>query len=129
MRERPGLGRARRGLGHGEEAAADRRLAHDLLPQALRLIRRQQERQPGAGLRIERVVVEPLDERRVRQDVRGFPDRATRRDLPLVEFRQQRLRQPAVGRDDRCLPGMTVREAGEQLISRERRQGVRHRAG
>ena len=98
--KRPGLARERRGLGDGEERVAGR-AAHHVLPEAQLLIGAEEKRQAVGERRVERVFVEPLDERGVRQDVGGLPGRAARRLAAAVEFRRERLRQAAVGGDDR----------------------------
>ncbi|MFO1363989.1 MAG: hypothetical protein U1F45_16215 [Burkholderiales bacterium] len=129
VRQRPGLGCARRGLRHREQVPAGPGRADHLLPERLRLVGREQERQRRTRVGVQGVVVEPLDERRVRQNVGGLPRGAAGGELPPVELPRECQGEPAVGRDDRDAGRVAGAELREQLLSFERGQRVRHRAG
>ena len=128
MGERPGVARERRGLGDGEERVAGR-AAHHVLPEAQLLIGAEEKRQAVGERRVERVFVEPLDERGVGQDVGGLPGREARRLAAAVEFRGEHLRQPAVRRNDRDPAGPPQRKPVEEFVPRELEERFHHPAG
>ena len=126
--ERPGLARERRRFGHGEERVAGP-ASHHVLPEALLLVGREQERQAVGELRVQRVLVQAFDKRGVRQHVGSLPDREAGRLLPAVELRRDRLREAPVRRDDRGPASPPEREPREEIVPRELEERVGHPAG
>ncbi len=124
----PGVARERRGLGDGEERVAGR-AAYHVLPEAQLLIGAEEKREAVGERRVERVVVEPLDERGVRQDVGRLPGREARHHLAAVELGRERLRQAPVRRNDRGPARAPERKPGEEFVPRELEESVRHRRG
>jgi hypothetical protein len=84
--------------------------AYRRLPQFPFLHGGEQQGQPGRGIGIQRILVQPLDESPERQDVGRLPDLKTLRILFFVEFAREFVREALVGRDHDDPPRVAFRE-------------------
>jgi hypothetical protein len=113
--EAPGVAALRGGLRHDEEPAR----REDALPEVLLLRWREEERQLRAAhfsyRGIERVLPQPLDEGAEGQDVGRFPGGEAARELVVVEFQRQAVREALVRRNHRDPRRMAFSEAREEF--------------